>query len=129
MFRESRLDERCARVAIHRLEVFLNHRLAALAVGFLNGLFDRFNGIFTRQNSADGEEAGLHDGVDAIAHAGIARHFVAVDHKKSQVFLDDLILDLAWKMIPHFAGAKGSSSAETWRPVRQRRGRPCVRGN
>ena len=61
-------------------EVLLHDRLAALAVGLLDGLLDLLDGFFAGQHAADGEEAGLHDGVDARAHAGFARHRVAVDH-------------------------------------------------
>ncbi len=34
------------------------------------------------KHTGDGEEAGLHDGVDAAAHAGFARDLVRVDHEK-----------------------------------------------
>jgi hypothetical protein len=32
------------------------------------------NGFVARQDAGDGEEAGLHDGVDAPAHVGFERH-------------------------------------------------------
>ena len=57
---------------IHRREILLHHAFAALAVGLLDGVLDGGDGFFARQHAADGEEAGLHDGVDAAAHAGLA---------------------------------------------------------
>ena len=48
-----------------------------------------------RQHAADGEEAGLHDGVDAAAHAGIVGHLVAVDHVELELLVDDLPLHRA----------------------------------
>jgi hypothetical protein len=60
-------------------EVLLHHRVAALAVGLLDGLLDLLDGLVGGKHAADGEEAGLHDGVEAVAHSGVARHGVAVD--------------------------------------------------
>src|SRR6516162_3311271 len=53
---------------IHGSEVLLDHRFAPLAIGLLNGALDGGNGLVPRQHTADGKEAGLHDGVDAAAH-------------------------------------------------------------
>ena len=65
---------------IHRREILLHDAFAALAVGLLDDVLDGGDGLFARQHAADGEEAGLHDGVDAAAHAGLLGDFVAVDH-------------------------------------------------
>ena len=54
---------------IDRGEVLLHDGFAALAVGFLDGVLDGFDGIFAGEHAADGKEAGLHDGIDASAHA------------------------------------------------------------
>ena len=56
--------------SVHGGEVLLHHGFAAPAVGLLDGVLDGGDGFLARQHSADGEEAGLHDGVDAAAHAG-----------------------------------------------------------
>ena len=69
---------------VNRLEVALHNGLAALAIGLFNGVFDLVNRLLLWQYTADGEEAGLHDGVDAPAHAGLLRHFVSIDHVKAQ---------------------------------------------
>ena len=79
---------------IHGGEVLLHHRFAALAVGLLDGVLDGGDRFLARQHAADGEEAGLHDGVDAPAHAGLARHRVAIDHVEPQLLVDDLLLHL-----------------------------------
>ena len=71
--------------SIHRGEVLLHHGFAPPAIGFLNGVLNGGNGIRTRQHSADGEETGLHYGVDAAAHPGFFRHLDGVDHERSAV--------------------------------------------
>jgi hypothetical protein len=42
---------------------------ALFAIRLLDGLLDLGDGLIARQYAGDGEEAGLHDGVDARAHA------------------------------------------------------------
>ena len=56
---------RCASAVIHRCIILFDHRLAALAIGLVDGLLDLRDRLLARQHAADGEEAGLHDGVDA----------------------------------------------------------------
>jgi hypothetical protein len=53
---------------------FLHHFLALAAVGLLDGVFDLLDGFLARQHAGQGEEAGLHDRVDARAHAGGLGH-------------------------------------------------------
>jgi hypothetical protein len=77
---------------VHGGKVLLNHRFAALAVGLLDRFLDLRDGFVARQHAADGEEAGLHDGVDARAHAGFARHLVAVDHVELDLLAQHLFL-------------------------------------
>ena len=89
---------------IHGGEVLGNHRFAALAVGLLDGLLDLLDRLFARQHAADGEEAGLHDGVDARAHAGFARHRVAVDHVELDLLVQHLFLRAARQFVPDFGG-------------------------
>ncbi len=57
--------------SVHRGEVLPHHRLAALPVRLLDGFLDCSDGFLARQDAADGEEAGLHDRVDPVAHAGL----------------------------------------------------------
>ena len=89
---------------VDRLEVLLHHRFAALAVGLLDGFLDLRDGLFARQHAADGEEAGLHDGVDARTHAGIARHRVAVDHVELDLLAQHLFLRRLGQLVPDFVG-------------------------
>jgi hypothetical protein len=70
--REGRIDGGV--VAVQQL-------LALLAVGLLHRLLDLRDGLVLRQDAGDGEEAGLHDGVDAPAHAGLLGDAVGVDTK------------------------------------------------
>jgi hypothetical protein len=48
-------------------------------VGLFHGMLDRSNRFVLRQDAGDGEEAGLHDGVDAPPHAGFERDLIGVD--------------------------------------------------
>ena len=86
--------------SIDCVEVLLHDRFAALAVGLLDGLLDLLDGLFARQHSADGEEAGLHDGVDARAHTGFARHRVSIDHVELDLLADDLFLRRLGRLAP-----------------------------
>ena len=63
------------------------------------------DGLFARQDTADGKEAGLHDGVDAPAHAGLLGHFVGIDHVEAQFLVDDVRLHFARQVIPDFIRA------------------------
>ena len=90
---------------VHGGVVALHHGFAALAVSLVNGLLDGGDGFVGGQNAADGEEAGLHDGVDAVAHAGHAGDLIAVDDVELQLLLDDLALDGAREMVPNLVGA------------------------
>jgi hypothetical protein len=54
---------------VDRGEVPLDDLLAPLAVGLPDGVLDAGDGLLAGQHSGDGEEAGLHHGVDALAHA------------------------------------------------------------
>ena len=82
-------------------KVLLNHGLAALAVCLLDRLLALGDRFLTREDAADGEEAGLHDRVDADPHAGLLAHLVAVDHVELELFLDDLFLNFLGQVIPH----------------------------
>ena len=56
----------------------------ALAVGLLDRLLDVPDGFVAGQHAGDREEAGLHDRVDARAHAGPLRQVVGVDREKAE---------------------------------------------
>ena len=103
---------------------------AALAVGLLDGLLDLRNRLIARQQTRDREEARLHDRVDARPHAGTLCQVVGVDSKEADPFLDDLLLQLSWQVVPHASERRMARSAETPRPerhVRARRSCPRTR--
>ena len=85
---------------VHRGKILFDECFSALAVGFADCLLDLVDRLFARQHSADREEAGLHDRVDAVAHSRIASHRVAVNHKKLQLFVDDCLLHRSRQVIP-----------------------------
>ena len=97
---------------IHGGEVLAHDGLAALAVGLLDGVLDGGDGFVARQHAADGEEAGLHDGVDAAAHAGRLRHLDGVNHVELQLLLDDLLLRRARQVVPHLVRAERAVEQE-----------------
>ena len=97
---------------IHGGKVLLHHRFAALAVGLLDGLLDLLDRFVARQHAADGEEAGLHDGVDARAHAGFARHLVAVDHVELDLLAQHLLLRGLGQLVPDFGRGVGRVEQE-----------------
>jgi hypothetical protein len=57
--------------------------LASLAVGLGDSSLDGGNGFVARQDIAEHEETGLHDGVDASPHAHLFGDFVAIDDKEA----------------------------------------------
>ena len=97
---------------VHRGEVLVNDGLALAGIGFADGLFDLGNGLFAREHVGNGEEAGLHDRIDAPAHAGGLGHGVGVDDITFEFFGDDFPLDFDGKMIPDIVGAEGRVEQE-----------------
>ena len=97
---------------VHRGEILLYHGLAALAVGLLDGVLDGVDGFVARQHAADGEEAGLHDGVDAPAHAGVLGHLVAIDHVELEFLVDDLLLHRSGQVVPDLVRPVGAVEQE-----------------
>src|SRR5205823_1482880 len=85
---------------IDGLEVVLDHGLTTLAIGLLDALFDLSNRLLLRQNAADGEETGLHHGVDASTHPNTAGYLVGVNYVEMQPFVENLLLHFRWQMIP-----------------------------
>src|SRR5262249_43183496 len=93
---------------VYRRVVLLDHGFTALAVGLLYGVLDGGDGLFAGQHAADGEETGLHDGVDAAAHARGFGDFVTIDDVEFQLFVDDLLLHLARQFVPDVGGSEGA---------------------
>ena len=88
--------------AVDSGEVLSNNSVALLTVGLLNGFPDLFDGFVTRQDAGDGEEAGLHDGVDAAAHAGLLGNGKSVDRVELQLFFNDGFLAFDREFVPDF---------------------------
>ena len=101
---------------VHGGVVLLDDGFAAFAVGLLDGLLDLLNGFITRQDAGDGEEAGLHDGVDAATHAGLFGHIVGVDGVELEFLLDDILLDFLAAAYPRLP--RGRRCCSAGRPLR-----------
>jgi len=97
---------------IHSSKVLLYHDLAALAIGVANGLLDSFDCFVSGQHAGDRKEAGLHDGVDAAAHAGRPCNAHCIDDIESELLGDDLFLHLPREMIPDFVRSIGAGEQE-----------------
>ena len=67
---------------INRPQVHLHDFIAFLRIRFANRILNRFDRVLRRQHAGDGEETGLHDGVDAAAHSAVPRNFVSVDDEE-----------------------------------------------
>ena len=97
---------------VHGGVVLLDDLGALPGVGLLDRLLDLGDGLVGRQHAGDGEEAGLHDGVDAPAHAGLPGHVHRVDHVELQLLLDQVLLDLARQVVPDLVPAEGRVEQE-----------------
>ena len=84
---------------IHRLEVLANDFLALSSVGLLDGLLNLVESLVSGQYARNREEAGLKDGVGAVAHARVAGHLGGVDHEQADALIDDLILQFGPEVI------------------------------
>src|SRR4030095_9301445 len=87
--------------SVNRFVILLYYRFSAIAVAFLNGLFDFFNCFVFRQDATYREEASLHDRVNSGSHTCLARHFISIDHIKLELLRDDHSLDGTWQVIPN----------------------------
>ena len=85
---------------VHRLEVALDNRLAPFAVAFADGLFDAGDGLVLGQHAADGEEARLHNRIDAHAQIQLRSQGVGVDVVELQLLALDLLLDHPGQLLP-----------------------------
>src|ERR1017187_9494351 len=91
---------------IYGREVFLNDCVAPLAVSFLDCVLDGFDSFVAWEHAAQGEETCLHDRVDAAAHACFKSHLVSVNYEEAKLLFNDLPLNFARQMIPHFVWPK-----------------------
>jgi hypothetical protein len=91
---------------IDRLVVELDQPPALAPVGLVDRVLDRGDGVVLRQDAGDGEEAGLHDGVDAPPHAGLGGDGVGVDHPQLQALVDDLAAQRRRQRVPYLVGRR-----------------------
>ena len=77
---------------VHRGIIFLHHSIAAFSVGLLDGFLDLVDRFVARQDAGNGEETGLHDRIDAIAHTRLFRNIIRVDRVELEFLLDDIFL-------------------------------------
>ena len=93
------LDGVCARV--DGGIVLKNHFVALLGVGLLCSGLHVFNGLIRRDDVGKLEEGGLHDRVDAVAHAGFLGKLDGVDVVELDVVLCNRVLQLRRKLLFH----------------------------
>ena len=87
---------------VNSFKVFLNNSVTFFAVGFLNCILNLRDSFIFRQNVRNSEEAGLHNGVDALTHTGFASNFNSVNGVYFQLFADDFFLNFNRQVIPYF---------------------------
>ena len=83
--------------------VLLDNGFTALAVGLLDRFLDLGDRLILRQDTTDGKETGLHDGVDAYTHAGLFGDLICIDGVQLELLLDDLFLNLSREVVPYLA--------------------------
>ena len=87
--------------AVDRGLVALDHLGAAAAVGLGDRRLDPLDRLLARQDSGEGEEAGLQDDVCASGEADLAGDPAGVDRVHVDVLGEDLLLHRARQRIPH----------------------------
>lgn len=70
---------------IHRREVALDHFGPLAGIALLDALLDQRDRFVPWQDASQREEAGLHDGVDAIAHTVALGHPIAIDAVEADI--------------------------------------------
>ena len=91
---------------VHRREVHRDNFLALFAVGLSNRILDGGDGLVRRQHAGDGEEADLHDRVDAPAHAAFARDLAGVDDVETRLLLDEPVAAPRREDVPRLSRAR-----------------------
>ncbi len=104
--------EKVGQSFIHSPQVLPYNLFTFLAISVTYRLANGFNSLFARQNLGDSEEARLHDGVHARAHAGFASHLIGVDYVKLGLLGDQLCLHFARQAVPNLVRPKGTVEQE-----------------
>ena len=97
---------------VHRIEVHLHDLLALLSVSLADGILDRVDRLVARQHTGHAEKADLHDGVDAPAHAALARHLAGVDDVEVRLLLLQVTLHFRGQMAPGLVRIPGTVQQE-----------------
>ena len=87
--------------------VHLDDLLRLLAVGLLDRVLNLGYRLVLGQHTRDREEAGLQDGVGAVAQTHLAGHGQGVDGPQVEVLLEDLTLHGVRQLVPHLVGVIG----------------------
>ena len=86
---------------INGLKIKLNNTLTFFAIGFFDGMFNRGNGIGLRQHPGNRKKAGLHDGIDTLAHTAFFSNGITVNDIKANFFGDHLLLHFSGQRCPN----------------------------
>ncbi len=78
---------------IDRRKVLSYDRLSTFSVSLAYGFLDPGNRLIGLEHTANGKEAGLHDGIDAIAELLLLSHSIGIDGIDLDALLNDLLLD------------------------------------
>ncbi len=85
---------------VDRGEVALDELGALSPVGRHDSVLDSGDGLVSREDARNREEAGLHDRVDPARHASLDRDPVAIDHEEADLFSNQIFLHAARQLIP-----------------------------
>ncbi|MOA08487.1 hypothetical protein D3C78_1282590 [compost metagenome] len=88
---------------VHRREVARHHLGPLAGIALLYALLDQRNRLVPRQDPGQGEEAGLHYGVDAIAHAVLLGHPIPIDAVELDIEGADAGAQPLWQLGPDLA--------------------------
>ncbi|MNL06706.1 hypothetical protein D3C87_1273510 [compost metagenome] len=88
---------------VHRREVARHHLWPLAGIALLDALLDQRNSLVPWQEPGQGEEAGLHYGVDAIAHAVLLGHPIPIDAVELDIEGADAGAQPLWQLGPDLA--------------------------
>ncbi|MNF65088.1 hypothetical protein D3C84_468390 [compost metagenome] len=92
---------------VHRREVARHHLGPLAGITLLDALLDQRDRFVPRQHPGQREEAGLHDGVDAIAHAVLLGHPIPVDAVELDIEGADTGAQPLGQLTPHLVSLIG----------------------
>ena len=87
---------------IYRLYVLVNNVITFFAIRLPDGGLDFFYSFFTGKHTGYGKKAGLHNRVDALAHAARMGYFIGIYGIKLCLLVDQVLLNNFWEFAPEF---------------------------